>query len=350
MTITVAIAGVSGYAGAEILRLLLSHPEFTSGKVQLGAVTGNTNAGNTLGQLLPHIPALADKVVEPTTVEVLKNHDVVFMCLPHGHSMQLAQQLPEDTIVIDCAADYRLKKQDEWDKYYADSHEYAGSWPYGLPELPGNREQLQGARRIAVPGCFPTGATLGLYPAVQAGIVEPDFAITSITGVSGAGKKASVSMLGAETMGSVKAYGVGGVHRHVPEIIQNLEQVSDGHKVNVNFTPVLAPMTRGILTVASAPIKEGVTEEKVREVYASAYEGEACVYLLAPGVQPQTKSVTGANVCQVQVAVDKRAGRLVVTATIDNLTKGTAGAAVQSMNLALGFPETAGLPLAGLAP
>ncbi|PFG28791.1 N-acetyl-gamma-glutamyl-phosphate reductase [Corynebacterium renale] len=350
MTKTVAIAGVSGYAGAEILRLLLSHPEYVAGNLQLGSVTGNSNAGNTLGSLLPHIPELAHKTVEPTSVSILEGYDVVFMCLPHGHSMELAQQLPDSTVVIDCAADFRLKSQEEWDRYYADSHDYAGSWPYGLPELPGNRTQLRGAHRIAVPGCFPTGASLSLYPAVQAGIVEPDFAVTSITGVSGAGKKASVSMLGAETIGSVKAYGVGGVHRHVPEIIQNLEQVSSGKSVSVSFTPVLAPMTRGILTVASAPLNGAHTEEDVRRVYAEAYADESCVYLLPAGLQPQTKSVAGANVCQVQVAVDERAGRLLVTAAIDNLTKGTAGAAIQCMNLALDFQETAGLPLIGLAP
>ncbi|UBI08163.1 N-acetyl-gamma-glutamyl-phosphate reductase [Corynebacterium coyleae] len=345
--IKVAVAGATGYAGGEILRLLLGHPAYLAGTLEIGALTGASNAGQQVGDLMQHLPELADRVIEPTTIDVLAGHDVVFLGLPHGHSAEIGQALGEDVVVIDCAADFRLRDAEQWKRFYGSEH--AGSWPYGLPELPGQRAALQGANRVAVPGCFPTGATLAAWPALEAGLVEPDLTIVAITGVSGAGKKANVDLLGAETMGSLKAYGVGGTHRHTPEIQQNLEGVA-GTSVSVSFTPVLAPLPRGILTTVTAPLGQGVTAEAVKSAYEQAYQGEQFVRLLPAGSQPQTQHVVGANMCAVQVEVDEYAGKLVATSAIDNLTKGTGGAAVQCMNLALGWDEGAGLSRAAVAP
>jgi len=338
--VRVAVAGASGYAGGELLRLLLGHPE-----VEIGALTAGGNAGGTLGEHQPHLLPLVDRVLEDTTPQTLAGHDVVFLALPHGRSAELAGRLDASTVVIDCGADHRLVDPDAWDRWYGGEH--AGSWPYGLPELPGARERLRGARRIAVPGCYPTAISLALFPALVTGLVGPELVITAVTGTSGAGKSLKPNLLGAEVMGSLSAYGVGGVHRHTPEIVQNLSAAA-GHPVSVSFTPVLAPLPRGILASCSAPLLgDGAT---VRETYAKAFADEPFVHLLPAGVWPSTAATLGANTVHLQVAVDPDASRLVAVAAIDNLTKGTAGGAVQCMNLAVGLPETTGLPLTGVAP
>ena len=347
MTYKVAIAGATGYAGGEILRLLLNHPAYASGDLEIGALTGHSNAGQSVAELMPHLPQLADRTIVDTTVENLAGHDVVFLGLPHGHSGPIAKALGEDVVVIDCAADFRLKDAQDWEDFYGSEH--AGTWPYGIPELPGHREQLQGSKRVAVPGCFPTTMTLGALPAVAGKLIEPDLTIIAVTGVSGAGKKASVPLLGTETMGSVKAYSPGGTHRHTPEVIQNLNPLAEA-PVNVSFTPVLAPMPRGILATITAPLKEGITQEEVTKVFTEFYADEPFCHVLPVGQQPQTQNVVGTNMCHIQAHVDERASKLVITSALDNLTKGTGGAAVQCMNLSLGFAETAGLPLAAVAP
>jgi N-acetyl-gamma-glutamyl-phosphate reductase len=336
----VAVAGASGYAGGEVLRLLLAHPE-----VEIGALTAGTNAGERLGALQPHLVPLADRILEETTVEVLADHDVVVLALPHGASGALAAALPDDTVVIDCGADFRLSDPASWEKYYGGAH--AGSWPYGLPELGDQRATLAGASRIAVPGCYPTVSTLALAPAVEAGIVDPaGIVVVAASGTSGAGKAAKPHLLGSEVMGSVAAYAVG-THRHTPEIVQNLRGLTDAD-VRVSFTPVLVPMPRGILATCSAP--STATADDAYAVYEKAYADEPFVQVLPPGQWPQTKSVVGSNAVHLQVTVDEVAGRLVAVGAVDNLTKGTAGAAVQCMNLALGLPESTGLTTVGLAP
>ena len=347
MTYKVAIAGATGYAGGEILRLLLNHPAYASGDLEIGALTGHSNAGQSVAELMPHLPQLADRTIVDTTVENLAGHDVVFLGLPHGHSGPIAKALGEDVVVIDCAADFRLKDAQDWEDFYGSEH--AGTWPYGIPELPGHREQLQGSKRVAVPGCFPTTMTLGALPAVAGKLIEPDLTIIAVTGVSGAGKKASVPLFGAETMGSVKAYSPGGTHRHTPEVIQNLNPLAES-PLNVSFTPVLAPMPRGILATITAPLKEGITQDEVTKVFTEFYADEPFCHVLPVGQQPQTQNVVGTNMCHIQAHVDERARKLVITSALDNLTKGTGGAAVQCMNLSLGFAETAGLPLAAVAP
>ena len=338
------MAGATGYAGGELLRLLLGHPQ-----VEIGAVTANASASRRLGESQPHLVPLADRTVAATSAETLAGHDVVFLALPHGASAEIAAGLGEQTVVIDCGADFRLADPDAWQRFYGGEH--AGTWPYGLPELPGQREKLAGARRIAVPGCYPTTATLALMPAVTAGLTSAaDVVVVAASGPSGAGRSLKPHLLGSELMGSASAYGVGGVHRHTPELLQNLARCGAAAPT-VSFTPVLVPMSRGILATCTAPLADpSTTTEQVAAVYAEAYRNEPFVYLLAPGQWPQTQSTVGANTVHVQVAVDSAAGRLIAVAALDNLTKGTAGGAVQCMNLALGLPETAGLPLVGVAP
>jgi N-acetyl-gamma-glutamyl-phosphate reductase len=342
MTVRVAVAGASGYAGGEVLRLLLAHPE-----VEIGALTGGSNAGETIGALQPHLLPLADRVLEETSPETLAGHDVVVLGLPHGQSGPIAAALDDDVLVVDCGADYRLSDAADWEAFYGGEH--AGTWPYGIPELPGQRDVLRGTKRVAVPGCYPTVSSLAALPAVADGLVDPDVVVVAASGTSGAGKKPAPHLLGSEVMGSASAYGVGGVHRHTPEITQNLRAVTD-EEVTVSFTPMLVPMSRGILATVSAPAREGVTADDVRASYAKAYDGEPFVHLLAEGRWPATQSVLGSNAVHLQVALDEAARRVVVVGAIDNLAKGTGGAAVQCMNLALGLDETLGLTSVGVAP
>lgn len=342
-TVRVAVAGASGYAGGEVLRLLLGHPA-----VEIGALTAGSNAGERLGSLQPHLLPLADRELEETTVAVLSGHDVVFLALPHGQSAEIAQALPQDCVVIDCGADFRLTDPGAWDRFYGGEH--AGSWPYGLPELPGQREALVGATRIAVPGCYPTVSTLTIAPAVAAGIVDAgDVVVVAASGTSGAGKSAKPHLLGSEVMGSASAYAVGGKHRHTPEITQNLSGLTDA-AVTVSFTPLLVPMPRGILATCSAPVRGDLTPSDAHAVYAKAYADEPFVHVLPEGQWPQTQAVLGSNAVQVQVGIDEDARRLVAVGVVDNLAKGTGGAAVQCMNLALGLPEETGLTTVGVAP
>ncbi|MGW7279573.1 N-acetyl-gamma-glutamyl-phosphate reductase [Streptomyces sp. NPDC054844] len=342
MAVRAAVAGASGYAGGELLRLLLAHPE-----VEIGALTGNSNAGQRLGALQPHLLPLADRVLEATTPEVLAGHDVVFLALPHGQSAAVAEQLGPDVLVVDMGADFRLKDAGDWEQFYGSPH--AGTWPYGLPELPGARAALEGSRRVAVPGCYPTAVSLALFPAYAASLAEPEAVIVAASGTSGAGKAAKPHLLGSEVMGSMSPYGVGGLHRHTPEMMQNLGAAA-GEPVTVSFTPTLAPMPRGILATCTAKAKPGVTAESVRAAYEKAFADEPFVHLLPEGQWPATASVHGSNAVQIQVAYDAAAGRIIAISAIDNLAKGTAGGAVQSMNIALGLDETTGLTTIGVAP
>jgi N-acetyl-gamma-glutamyl-phosphate reductase len=341
-TWAVGVTGATGYAGGEVCRLLAGHPN-----LRLAGVHANSSAGRHLGELQPHLLPYADLEVQPSTPEALAGYDVVVLALPHGESAGVAAQLPDDALVVDCGADHRLNDPAAWARWYGTDH--AGTWPYGLPELPGQREKLRGARRIAVPGCYPTSVTLALAPALAAGLIEPEVVVVAASGTSGAGKSAKPHLLGSEVMGSVSAYGVGGVHRHTPEMVQNLTQAA-GRPVSVSFTPTLVPMSRGILATCSARLAPGIDAETARAAYAKAYAEEPFVHLLPEDQWPSTAQVLGANTVALQLAVDPDAGRLVVVAAVDNLTKGTGGAAIQCANLALGLPETTGLPLVGVAP
>ncbi|MCW2748623.1 MAG: N-acetyl-gamma-glutamyl-phosphate reductase [Nocardioidaceae bacterium] len=338
----VAVAGASGYVGGEVLRTLLAHPHVT-----IGALTASSNAGTALGMHQPHLLPLADRILGDTDAATLAGHDVVFLGLPHGASAVVAAALDPGTLVIDCGADFRLQSAEDWADFYGGEH--AGTWPYGLPELPGQRAALAGSKRIAVPGCFPTVSTLTLLPAFLADLVSDDITVVAATGTSGAGKTLKPHLLGSEVMGQASAYGVGGVHRHTPEIEQNLRSV--GAKApRVSFTPILAPMSRGILATCTTNVHDGVTAADVRAAYETAYKDEPFIRLLPEGQWPQTKATLGANTVHLQVTVDPRAGKLVAIGAMDNLAKGTAGGAIQSMNIALGLPETTGLTTVGVAP
>ena len=343
MTLRVAVAGATGYAGGELLRLLLGHPS-----VEIGALTAGSSAGAPLSDAQPHLMPLAMRTVEATTAENLAGHDVVFLALPHGASAEVAEALDPETLVVDCGADFRLTDPAAWEQFYGSAH--AGSWPYGLPELPGQRDKLAGARRIAVPGCYPTSATLALMPAIRHRLTDAsDTVVVAASGPSGAGRSLKPHLLGSELIGSASAYGVGGTHRHVPEMLQNFGACG-ADSPTVSFTPVLVPMSRGILATCSAPLAAGADVDAVLTAYHEDYDAEPFVHLLPAGHWPQTQSVLGANAVHIQVTVDAAAGRIVAVAALDNLTKGTAGGAVQCMNLALGLPEGAGLSTAGVAP
>ena len=338
MGMTASVAGASGYAGGELLRLLLAHPDLAVGPVAAGSA-----AGKPVTEMHPHLPQLADRTFSDTTVDVLAEADVVFLALPHGQSAALAAQLPAGLPVIDLGADHRLASAADWDRFY--DTPYAGEWPYGLPEL--FRDQLVGARRIAGPGCNATAMTLALGPLLAAGLVEPqDLVTTTASGTSGAGRAASTALLGSEVMGDASAYKVAG-HRHGPEVRQSLSRLA-GAPVTLSYTPTLAPMARGILATCTA--RTTASETELRGALQQQYAAEPFVHLLPEGRWPHTAATVGSNACQLQLAVDPDAGRVVVVAAIDNLGKGAAGQAVQCANLALGLSETAGLTASGVAP
>ncbi|OSC41316.1 N-acetyl-gamma-glutamyl-phosphate reductase [Mycobacterium decipiens] len=341
----VAVAGASGYAGGEILRLLLGHPAYFEGRLTIGALTAAASAGSTLGEHHPHLTPLAQRILEHSEPAALAGHDVVFLALPHGHSAALAQQLGPQTLIVDCGADFRLTDAAAWQRFYGSPH--AGSWPYGLPELPGARERLRGTRRIAVPGCYPTAALLALLPAVAEDLIEPTATVVAVSGTSGAGRAVKPDLLGSEVIGSARAYNIAGAHRHTPEIVQGLRAVTD-RDVAVSFTPVLIPTSRGILATCTARTSAPLSQ--LRAAYEKAYGGEPFIYLMPDGQLPRTGAVIGSNAAHIAVAVDDDAQTFVAIAAIDNLVKGTGGAAVQSMNLALGWPETDGLSVVGVAP
>jgi N-acetyl-gamma-glutamyl-phosphate reductase len=357
MTYSVAIAGASGYAGGEVLRLLAGHAEF-----EVRTVTAHSNAGEKLGVVHPHLRQFADLTLVETTTANLAGHDVVVLALPHGASGAIAADLPADTLVIDCGADHRLESAADWAAYYGG--EFAGAWVYGIPELivdaggKKQRDALAGATRIAAPGCNASAVSLALAPGIAASLIEPtDLVSVLAVGPSGAGKSAKVDLLGAELIGSANPYAVGGVHRHTPEIVQNLARaggfvagdVGASH-VTVSMTPVLVPMARGILATSTARLKPGVTEADVRAAYESAYADEPFVHVLPAGQFPRSGDTVGANTCLIGFAVDESVGRLIVVSALDNLVKGTAGAAIQSANIALGLPEAMGLTVNGVAP
>jgi N-acetyl-gamma-glutamyl-phosphate reductase len=338
MGMRAAVAGASGYAGGELLRLLLAHPG-----LEIGPLAAGSSAGLPVTDLHPQLPALADRTFGPTDPAALAESDVVFLALPHGESGPLVAQLPPELPVVDLGADFRLGDAEAWQRFYGTP--YAGHWPYGLPEL--FRDDLRGATRIANPGCYPTSVALALAPLLTAGLVDPaDLVVVAASGTSGAGRAAKPNLLGTEVMGDLSAYKVG-AHQHGPEIRQTLSRVA-GADVTLSFTPVLAPMPRGILATCTA--RTTATEADLRAALVEQYDDEPFVHVLPAGRWPHTAATAGSNACHLQVTVDADAGRAVVVSAIDNLGKGAAGQAVQCANLALGLDETAGLSSAGVAP
>ncbi len=350
MTYSVAVSGASGYAGGEILRLLANHPD-----VEIRTVTAHSNAGQPLIAHQPHLRSLAHLTLSDTTPEILAGHDIVFLALPHGQSGQYTDQLADVGLVIDAGADHRLADRASWDAFYGG--EFHEPWTYGVPELlidGGRRKQrdlLVGTRRIAAPGCNASTVELSLAPGIAAGVIEADDIVSVLAvGPSGAGKSLKPNLLASEILGSANPYAVGGTHRHIPEIQQGLRWAGATGDVRISFTPVLVPMARGILATTTARIAEGVTDAQIREAWESAYADETFVQLLPAGVMPRTADVVGANTALIGLAVDRAAGRVTVVTAVDNLAKGTAGAAIQSMNIALGLPEDRALTVNGVAP
>lgn len=348
MSLSVAIAGASGYVGGELIRLVANHPE-----LELRTVTANSNVGEKISALHSGNASHGEMVFVETSEKNLKGHDIVFLAMPHSKSAEVAAWLTDTKLVIDCGADFRLQDATAWEKFYGTQH--AGTWSYGMPELTlasggKQRGRLRDVSRIAVPGCNVTAITLALAPALTEGLIEPkDIVAILSVGTSGAGRSLSPNLLASEVLGSANAYGVGGVHRHTPEIEQNLALAS-GKECSVSFTPVLVPMSRGILAVNTALATAGCSIDSLREVYLDAYGDETFIHVLPQGQFPTSGSVTGSNNASIGLSFDEHSGRVVIVSAIDNLIKGTAGAAIQSMNLALGFYETLGLEKNGLKP
>jgi len=342
----VAVAGASGYAGGELLRLLEHHPHLT-----LAAVTADSSAGKTVGDLHPNMAGagIAQLKLQPHAAAPLAACDLVFLALPAGESAPVATQLPASVKIVDLGPDFRLVDPAAWDRHYGGPH--PGTWITGIPELPGGRAEISTASLVAAPGCYATAAILALVPLVAAGLADPaDVVVVAASGTSGAGRSLRADLLASEVMGSVSAYQAGGAHRHTPEIEQALAEAA-GADASVSLTPVLAPMPRGILATCTARLADTAAgTEVVQDALAAAYHGEPFVTVLPDGRWPSTGSVAGSNGVQLQAAVDARAGRVIVVAAIDNLGKGAAGQAVQDANLMLGLPETAGLTATGVAP
>ncbi len=338
MGVRVAVAGGSGYAGGELLRLVAAHPE-----LELATVTGHSSAGESVTALHPQLRSLHGVGFAATSADLLAEADLVFLALPHGQSGPLAAQLPAELPVVDLGADHRLADATAWHSYYGGDH--AGTWTYGLPELPGQRDLIGASRRVAATGCYVVATTLALAPLIAAGLASgDDVVVVAASGTSGAGRSLTPNLLASEVMGDVSAYKVGR-HQHAPEMKQATGAAS------LSFTPVLAPMPRGILaTVTALPTRPGISEAEVRGALADAYADEPFVHLLDDGAWPHTAATYGSNACHLQATVDADSGRLVVVSAIDNLGKGAAGQAVQCANLMLGLPETTGLSVDGVAP
>ncbi len=343
MGVSAAVAGASGYAGGELLRLLDAHPDITA-----DVITAASNAGEPVTSVHPHLRQYAGRVFEPTDSGRFAETDVVFLALPHGQSAAIAAQLPEHVLIVDLGADFRLRDPAQWVSYYGGTH--AGVWTYGLPELPGARAVIASSKRIASPGCYATAITLALAPLYTAGLAEPDdVVVVAASGTTGAGRAMKQHLMASEVMGSLSPYKVGGTHQHTPEIEQSLSDVA-GVPVSISFTPILAPMPRGILATCTARPKPGVVASDLRAAFEAAYLSEHFVHLLPEGEWPQTGATLGSNATHLQVALDEHAGRIVVVSALDNLTKGAAGQAIQNANIALGLDETTALPTIGVTP
>jgi len=337
----IGVIGASGYSGGELLRLLIGHPHF-----EIEYIAAGTQAGSLITQVHPQLTALAGRNFEGTEISRMNECDLLFFALPHGESAKYITQIDPTIKVVDLGADFRLESAQAWQKYYGGEH--AGSWVYGLPEIPGQREKIEAATRVANPGCYATSIALAAAPALQAGVIDGgDIVVVAASGTTGAGRKAATNLLASEIMGSLTSYKFGGVHQHTPEIEQTLQLLST-EDVKISFTPILAPMPRGILATVTAKLKSKVDTNFVHELYESFYSNEQFVSVLAQSQLPKTSAVIGSNGVQIQVAVDEHTDRLIVSAVLDNLGKGAASQALQNANLISGYPENAGLSANGI--
>ena len=334
-----AIVGASGYVGTELLRLLLDHPNF-----EPTVITAHSNAGELITSVAPQLAKLGDRRFEAFDIVKVNACDLVFLALPHGESAALIAQLDPGLKVVDLGADFRLTSAEKWAQYYGGTH--AGTWTYGLPELPGKREVIAKSSRVANPGCYATSISLAIAPALKLIDIQ-DIVVVAASGTTGAGRSAKVNLLGSEVMGSLSSYKFGGVHQHTPEVEEALTYIA-GSDVKISFTPILAPMPRGILSTVTAKLTSNASTESMHALYTKAYAADEFVTVLPIGQMPKTNSVIGSNHVQLQVAVDAHTNRLIISAVIDNLGKGAAGQAIQNANLICGLPENAGLETLGL--
>ena len=335
-----AVIGASGYAGGELLRLLATHPVF-----EVTVVSAHSNAGEQVTSVHPQLQSYAGREFVTADSIDFAQIELVFLALPHGESAALIAKLPSHLKIVDLGADFRLEDPAQWEKYYGGKH--AGAWVYGLPELaPGQREAIKNQNKVANPGCYATSISLGIAPAISL-IDSSDIVVVAASGTTGAGRSAKINLIGSEVMGSLSSYKFGGVHQHTPEIEQALSAVAN-KEVKISFTPILAPMPRGILATITAKLTSAMTTEQAHQLYSKHYANEFFVDLLPAGQMPKTSAVTGSNKVQIQVAVDQHSNRLVVSVAIDNLGKGAAGQAIQNANLMCGLSEISGLALDGI--
>lgn len=329
-----AVIGASGYAGGELLRLLALHPHFA-----VVAISAHTNAGELVTSVHPQLNSYCTKSFSAVGDIDFSALELAFLALPHGESAALVKSIPDHVKVVDLGADFRLGDSAQWKKYYGGEH--AGTWTYGLPELAGQRAAIAAASKIANPGCYATSIALGVAPAVDF-IAVDDIVVVAASGTTGAGRSAKINLIASEVMGSLTSYKFGGVHQHTPEIEESLSKIA-GSEVRISFTPILAPMPRGILATISAKLTKPLSTDEVHAIYTQAYEKEYFVNVLPLGNLPKTGALTGSNKTQIQVGVDTHTNRLVISVALDNLGKGAAGQAIQNANIICGFDEGAGL-------
>lgn len=335
-----AVIGASGYAGGELLRLLATHPVF-----EVTVVSAHSNAGEQVTSVHPQLQSYAGREFVSADSIDFTAIELVFLALPHGESAALISKLPSHVKIVDLGADYRLEDPAQWEKYYGGKH--AGAWVYGLPELASaQREAIKSQNKVANPGCYATSISLGIAPAMSV-IDSSDIVVVAASGTTGAGRSAKINLIGSEVMGSLSSYKFGGVHQHTPEIEQALSAVAQ-KEARISFTPILAPMPRGILATITAKLTTAITTEQAHQLYSKHYANDFFIDLLPLGQMPKTSAVTGSNKVQIQVAVDQHSNRLVVSVAIDNLGKGAAGQAIQNANLMCGLSEISGLALDGI--
>ncbi len=335
----IGVVGASGYAGGELLRLLAFHPHF-----KVTAITAHSNAGEQITSIHPQLQSYAGKKFNAFSTSDFAQCELIFLALPHGESAKVIAQLPPTAKIVDLGADYRLEDASQWEKYYGG--DYAGAWTYGLADIEPFKSQVSNSTKVANPGCYATSIALGAAPASE--IVDlTDVVVVASSGTTGAGRSAKINLIASEVAGSLTSYKFGGVHQHTPEVEQALTKIS-GVKARISFTPILAPMPRGILSTITAKLTKKISTDEVHAIYTNYFASSHFVTVLPVGVMPKTAALTGSNDVQIQVAVDEHASRLVISVAIDNLGKGAAAQAIQNANLMCGFDETAGLRFDGL--
>lgn len=333
------VVGASGYAGGELIRLLSFHPNF-----KLSYIAAGTNAGEPITNIHSQLTQYSGIKFSPTEVAKINECELVFMALPHGESANLISKVDPSVKIIDLGADFRLANKGAWEKYY--SGDYAGKWQYGLPEL---LEIDPKNNRVANPGCYATAIALAAAPVIKsAKIVQEDIVVVAASGTTGAGRSAKINLLASEVMNSLTSYKFGGMHQHTPEIEETLMEISGGNKVKISFTPILAPMPRGILATVTATLNCKISQSEVRKIYEDFYKDSKFVHLLLENQMPQTNSVLGSNSAHLQVAIDEHTNRFICSVAIDNLGKGAAGQAIQNANIICGLPEDSGLTAIGI--